>query len=86
MGTEKNKPKIRFYWEHGQKKNVALLAGIRKQYLSDILARKKGVSPEMAMRLEKAVLAITNHRISWTEFVLNKTSKHPIFRGLPNKK
>ena len=67
------------YWKRGQRAEVARAAGISRFNLSDILHRRKGVSPARAIKLEEASEAILGEAIPRIAWVYNRTTKHPAF-------
>ena len=68
------------FWCHGEISRVARYAQISPKYLSDILARRKGVSLAMAVKLDCASARVLCIRIDWCTWINNQTSKHPAFK------
>lgn len=68
------------YWKTKQRSEIAARAGIPRSNLSDILHRRRGVSLDLAHKLEAA----TDGNIPWTTWIKNKSTQHPGFFGLPN--
>ena len=70
----------RRYFKRGEMAALARKAGIKPQNLSDILHRRRGVSGDMAQRLEAASVAVLKwRRIPALEWILNESSQHPAF-------
>jgi len=58
---------------------VAYESGISPQHLSDIVHRRKGVRPPLALKLEAASEIILKFRIPWEAWLFNRVAKHPAF-------
>jgi len=68
------------FWKHGQKTKLAGLAGVSRQYLSDIVGRRRGVSYDMARRLEEGCKALEIKDMSVLVWLNNREVKHPAFK------
>lgn len=76
-------PKQQGYWKHGQRRRIAELADISDAHLSDVLHRRRGVSLDVAKRLEAASGEVLGVRIPWETWMCNKQSNHPCLEGKP---
>lgn len=70
------------FWERGQVRQLAELAGIHKQTMYNILARRRGVGPNTAALLEQASKAVLGFPIAWSDWMLSKETNHPAFKPL----
>jgi len=70
------------YWKHGQKTEVAELAGVSRSYLSEVLGRKRNTSLKQAKRLEAAAFS-ASVLIPWDHWLQAKATTHPAFTGEP---
>ena len=68
------------FWKHGQKSVLADAANVSRTYLADVLSRKKNLSYQKAVSLEKASALVFKTPISWIDWVGNKVTDHPAFR------
>lgn len=73
------------FWERGQRRLLAELAGIHENNLYEILNRRRGVSKAMALRLETASEKLLGYPIPWDEWLFNEATKHPAFYGEPKE-
>ena len=88
MGRPKGNPKNRLglhFWTPGQAGEIARLLGLRENYVYAILRRQKGVSVERAKILEQGSKAVLHFAIPWTDWIQNKTTRHPAFKPLPGE-
>ncbi|MCK5604920.1 helix-turn-helix transcriptional regulator [Candidatus Pacearchaeota archaeon] len=65
-------------WPYGVKAAVAREVGISPQYLNNIIHRRKNAKPELASKLEKAVIAHGLY-INKHEWAFATESDHPLF-------
>ena len=75
---------IKSYWKKGDRARLAELSYTHKNNLYEILARKRGVSKEKALTLEKAS-ALLGYSIPFEVWLFNKSTLHPAFYGRPTK-
>ena len=73
------------FWQQGEKIAFARFVGISKTYLSDILHRRRGVSPKRAAQFAMAskIVLGEDKEIHWKEWLFNRASTHPAFYGEP---
>ncbi len=69
-------------WKHGMKAELAKLANISPQYLSDILHRSKRCSPGTAVKIEKACEKL-NIEINRYDLTFNRETRNELFYGDP---
>lgn len=68
----------KFIWKKGDRSALAAKAGIRLSNLSLILSGKRGVSVNMALKLEKASIAI-GKKVKFEHWIFNDSTQHPAF-------
>ena len=75
------------FWKRGQRARLARLMGMSEQNLSEILHRRRGVSPQKAAMLEKCseIVLTRKFKISHVVWLFNKETKHPAFFQKPRK-
>ena len=74
----------RLEWKWGEKTLLANRSGISPQYLSDILAGRKGAHPELAIRIEDAARDMGLY-ISRMDVVFPKESSNPLMNAALQK-
>lgn len=73
------------FWQRGIRSQLAAMADVKIQHLSEILHRRRGVGTVTAERLERASLTMLGSSIPMREWLLNRTSSHPAFFGKPKR-
>ena len=69
------------YWKRGEKALLARKSGLSPSHLSDILHKRKGVSPTRALQLERLCKRHFKKTIPFKAWVFNKTSNHAAFNN-----
>ena len=67
------------FWERQQRTELAEMAGIQPNHLSEILHRKRGVGKDLARKLYKTSELVLGYAIPFEAWLFNKTTKHPGF-------
>ena len=70
--------------EYGSQIKIAKKLGVSRQYMSDLINRRRRVSYERAKILE-AACAEVGMAVSWQDWIENHISTNPIFNGEPQE-
>lgn len=73
--------KKKLFWKEGQKALFARMTGVSLSCMSDILHRRRGLSPERALEFEDKGKLLLDPAPSYKDWMLNRYSKHPAFFG-----
>lgn len=75
------------FWNYGEQKELADMAGTFPSYLSELLHKKKEASAQMAKRLEACSVVVLGQKrkIPIEAWIFAKTTSHPAFNDTRKK-
>jgi len=74
----------KFVWKRGMKSYLSREAGLFRQQIQDIVARKIRCSVDNAVRLADAC-EVLGYQVPFSEWLFSKETKHPAFLGEPKR-